>query len=112
MARMNDMNDSDTYATLHEVAAHAGRGSLPERIRTGYFASDSIELGTASGRRWELLDSEARDLCVGHWVRRLHERGYGLEFLTYEGSLFTQIAEEILTMPADAARRMFTRKET
>ena len=99
-------------ATLHEVAAHAGRGSLPERIRTGYFASDSIELGTASGRRWELLDSEARDLCVGHWVQRLHERGYGLEFLTYEGSLFTQIAEEILTMPADAARRMFTRKGT
>ena len=98
-------------ATLHEVAAHAGRGSLPERIRTGYFASDSIELGTASGRRWELLDSEARDLCVGHWVQRLHERGYGLEFLTYEGSLFTQIAEEILTMPADAARRMFIRKE-
>ena len=99
-------------ATLHEVAAHAGRGSLPERIRTGYFASGSIELGTASGRRWELLDSEARDLCVGHWVQRLHERGYGLEFLTYEGSLFTQITEEILTMPADAARRMFTRKET
>jgi len=107
---------TDTLAVLREVVEHAGPGALPERLAHGYFASGSIELKTATGRRWELWDSEARDLCDGYWLRRLEDVGTDVEDVVRghfgDNDMFESVAKYILALDADVARRVFARERS
>ena len=95
-----------TLATLRKVVAHAGEGALPEGWRLVPGKESSWPLVTGNGT--VLHRSDARDLLVGYWLRRLVESRERTVPCIYE---FESLADYILALPAAEARRVFARKD-
>ena len=98
-----------TLATLRKVVAHAGEGALPDGWRFPEDEYDDEVDAILVMRDWDgttqcIYDPDARDLCVGYWLRRLGEEGpmFGCD-------CFDLVAGYILSLHAYEARRVFAK---